>query len=340
MLPYAALTNLKYFVMIQEQFAEIAAMIQSSRQKAIRDVNTTLIELYWNIGKYIHSRVVSAQWGQSIIEDLALYLQSHHPEMKGFSGSNLWRMRQFFSLYSQNEFLAPLVREIGWSQNLSILARCKSDEEREFYIKFTKENQYSKRELERQISAGLFERTMLGGPKISPSIKHSHPNAEQAFKDHYIFDFLNLSDSFSENELQKGLIRQMKDFILELGKDFLFFGEEYKLQVGNSDFYVDLLFYHRSLQCLVAFELKADKFKPEHLGKLNFYLEALDRKVKKSHENPSIGILLCKDKDNEVVEYALNRSLSPTMVAEYKTKLPDKNVLQQKLNEILKGNDA
>jgi len=156
----------------------------------------------------------------------------------------------------------------------------------------------------------------------------------------FIFDFLNLSDSFSKNELQKGLIRQMKDFILELGKDFLFFGEEYKLQVGNSDFYVDLLFYHRCLQCLVAFELKADKFKPEHLGQLNFYLEALDRKVKKSHENPSIGILLCKDKDSEVVEYALNRSLSPTMVAEYKTKLPDKNVLQQKLNEILKGNDT
>jgi len=173
----------------------------------------------------------------------------------------------------------------------------------------------------------LFERTMLGGPKNSPSIKHSHPNAEQAFKDHYIFYFLNLSDSFSENELQKWLIRQMKDFILELGKDFLFFGEEYKLQVGNSDFYVDLLFYHRSLQCLVAFELKADKFRPEHLGQLNFYLEALNRKVKKSHENPCIGILLCKDNDNGVVEYALNRSLSPTIVAEYKTKLPDKNVL-------------
>lgn len=130
----------------------------------------------------------------------------------------------------------------------------------------------------------------------------------------------------------------MKHFILELGKDFLFIDEEYKLQVGNNDFYIDLLFYHRGLQCLVAFELKADKFKPEHLGQINFYLEALDRDVKKRNENPSIGILLCKDKDFEVVEYALSRSLSPTMVSEYKTQLPDKKLLQLKLHELFENN--
>lgn len=185
-----------------------------------------------------------------------------------------------------------------------IFSRCKTPEEQEFYLKITKQEGYSKRELERQISASLFERTMVGHSKLSPALREMDSELVNTFKDTYVFDFLNLPDIHSENDLQKGLIKQMKDFILELGRDFLFVGEEYKVQVGSSDFYIDLLFYHRGLQCLVAFELKADKFKPEHLGQLNFYLEALDRDVKKINENPSIGILLCKDKDNEVVEYA------------------------------------
>ena len=165
-------------------------------------------------------------------------------------------------------------------------------------------------------------------------MRENNKAISQAFRDSYVFEFLNLQESHSEKELQRGLVNQMKNFILELGKDFLFIGEEYKLQVGSSDFFIDLLFYHRGLQCLVAFELKADKFKPEHLGQLNFYLEALDRDVKKQNENPSIGILLCKDKDTEVVEYALSRNLSPTMVSDYKTQLPDKSILQQKLHEL------
>jgi len=170
-------------------------------------------------------------------------------------------------------------------------------------------------------------------------LRESNPGITNTFKDGYILDFLNLPESHSESELQLGLIRQMKYFILELGKDYLFIGEEYRLLVGNSDFYIDLLFYHRGLQCLVAFELKADKFKPDHLGQLNFYLEALDRDVKKPNENPSIGVLLCKDKDSEVVEYALSRSLSPTMVSEYQTQLPDKKLLQQKLHELFDNED-
>lgn len=165
-------------------------------------------------------------------------------------------------------------------------------------------------------------------------MRESNKDITSTFRDSYVFEFLSLPDPHSESELQSGLVRQMKNFILELGKDFLFIGQEYKLQVGNSDFFIDLLFYHRGLQCLVAFELKAEKFKPDHLGQLNFYLEALDRDVRKSNENPTIGILLCKDKDNEVVEYALSRSLSPTMVSEYKTQLPDKKLLQQKLHEL------
>lgn len=207
-----------------------------------------------------------------------------------------------------------------------------------FYINLCIKENYSVKELDRQISAGLFERTMLGNAKLSPALTELHPNISDSFKDGYIFEFLNLKENHNESDLQKGLIKQMKDFVLELGKDFLFISEEYKIQVGNSDFYIDLLFYHRGLQCLVAFELKADKFKPEHLGQINFYLEALDQEVKKENENPSIGILLCKDKENEVVEYALSRSLSPTMVSEYQIQLPDKKLLQQKLHELFKSN--
>jgi RecB family endonuclease NucS len=176
----------------------------------------------------------------------------------------------------------------------------------------------------------------MGNTKLSPVVRVLQNEIETIFKDTYVFEFLNLSEPHSENDLQKNLVLEMRNFILELGKDFLFISEEYKIQVGNSDFYIDLLFYHRGLQCLVAFELKVDKFKPEHLGQLNFYLEALDRDVKKLNENPSIGILLCKDKDNEVVEYALSRSLSPTLVAEYKTQLPDKKILQRKIHELFK----
>ncbi|MCH7403946.1 PDDEXK nuclease domain-containing protein, partial [Belliella kenyensis] len=173
-----------------------------------------------------------------------------------------------------------------------------------------------------------------GNSKLSTALRDNNQDLINTFKDSYVFEFLNLPERHSEMDLQRGLIKQMKNFILELGKDFLFIGEEYKLQVGNSDFFIDLLFYHRGLQCLVAFELKTDKFKPDHLGQLNFYLEALDRDIKKPNENPSIGILLCKDKDSEVVEYSLSRSLSPTMISDYKTQLPDKKILQKKLHEL------
>ena len=322
--------------MIHEQFTDIIQLIKQSRYKAITAVNTEMINLYWNIGQYIHNRIETAEWGKSVVKELADFLQKSEPDLKGFSDANLWRMRQFYEIYRATPKLAPLVREINWSNNLVIFSRCKTVEEREFYLSFSKRENYSKRELERQISSSLFERTMIGNSKLAPVVREIHPEVNNTFKDSYIFDFLNLPESYSENELQQGLIKQMKNFILELGKDFIFIDQEYKLQVGNSDFYIDLLFYHRGLQCLVAFELKADKFKPEHLGQLNFYLEALDQDVKKSHENPSIGILLCTDKDSKVVEYALNRSLSSTMVAEYRIQLPNKQFLQKKLKELLK----
>jgi predicted nuclease of restriction endonuclease-like (RecB) superfamily len=319
---------------MDKRFVDIIQLIKQSRTNAIKAVNAELINLYWSIGEYICKRLELAEWGESVVIELAKYIQQNEPEIKGFSDKNLWRMKQFYETYKDFPKLSTLLREISWSHNLAIFSRCKSPEEREFYLNLAKEENYSFRELDRQISASLFERTMIGNSKLSTALRQDRPDMTNKFKDSYVFDFLNLADPHSESDLQRGLISQMKDFILELGRDFLFIGEEYKLQVGNSDFYIDLLFYHRGLQCLVAFELKADKFKPDHLGQLNFYLEALDRDVKRPNENLSIGVLLCKDKDREVVEYALSRSLSPTMVSEYKTQLPDKKLLQQKLHEL------
>jgi predicted nuclease of restriction endonuclease-like (RecB) superfamily len=319
---------------MNNRFTDIIQLIKQSRTNAIKAVNAELINLYWNIGEYISKKIEQSEWGDSVVTELANFIQTYEPEIKGFSDKNIWRMKQFYETYKDFPKLSPLVREISWTNNLLIFSRCKTIEEMEFYLKIVKQENYSKRELDRQISASFFERTMIGNSKLSPAVRESNNDFSNAFKDSYVFEFLNLPDPHSESDLQRGLVRQMKNFILELGKDFLFIGEEYKLQVGNSDFYIDLLFYHRGLQCLVAFELKADKFKPDHLGQLNFYLEALDRDVKKPNENPSIGVLLCKDKDSEVVEYALSRSLSPTMVSEYKTQLPDKKLLQQKLHEL------
>lgn len=324
---------------MDKRFFDIIQLIKQSRTNAIKIVNAELINLYWNTGEFISKKLEFAEWGDSVVAELAKYIQQNEPEIKGFSDKNLWRMKQFYETYKDFPKLSTLLREISWSHNLAIFSRCKTTEEREFYLKLTKHENYSFRELDRQISASLFERTMIGNSKLSTVLRETNPGITNTFKASYILDFLNLPESHSESELQLGLVKEMKNFILELGKDFLFIGEEYKLQVGNSDFYIDLLFYHRGLQCLVAFELKANKFKPDHLGQLNFYLEALDRDVKKLNENPSIGVLLCKDKDSEVVEYALSRSLSPTMVSEYKTQLPDKKLLQQKLHELFDNID-
>jgi len=319
---------------MKKQFSEIIRLIKQSRRNAIKAVNAELINLYWNVGKYICKKLEQAEWGDAVVSDLAKYIQQNEPDIKGFSDKNIWRMKQFYEAYKDFPKLSALVREISWTNNLVILSRAKTAEEREFYINLVIQERYSSRELERQISSSTFERMVLGNQKLSAVLREINADVTKVFKDNYIFEFLNLPEAHSESDLQRGLVKQMKNFILELGKDFLFMGEEYKLQVGTRDSYIDLLFYHRGLQCLVAFELKSDKFRPEHLGQLNFYLEALDRDIKKPDENPSIGVLLCKDKDSEVVEYALSRSLSPTMISEYKTQLPDKKLLKQKLHEL------
>ncbi len=324
---------------MENRFIDIIQLIKESRNNAIKAVNSELINLYWNIGEYISKKVEQSDWGKSVVKELADFIQTNEPKIKGFSDKNLWRMKQFYETYKDYPELSTLLREISWTNNLTILGRAKSEEEREFYLRLTIQEKYSSRELERQINSAVFERVMIGNSKLSAVPRVLSQDITKAFKDNYVFEFLNLPETHNEPDLQKGLVKQIKNFILELGRDFLFIGEEYKIEVGNSDFYIDLLFYHRTLQCLVAFELKNDKFKPEHLGQLNFYLEALDRDVKKQNENPSIGVLLCKGKDSEVVEYSLSRTLSPTMVSEYQTQLPDKKILQRKLQEIFNNNN-
>ncbi len=318
----------------QKEFSDVLKQIQQSRQKVFAHINTALIDLYWQIGQIISHKVSSEAWGKGVVSQLAAFITKQDPEIKGFSDKNLWRMKQFYETYQADEKLSPLVRELPWTHNTIIFSRCKSAEEREYYVKMCIKERYSKRELERQINSSHFERTMLGNQKLSAVLREVHPNIDNALKDNYVLEFLGLPMEHKESHLQKALIQHMKQFILELGKDFIFVGEEYRLQVGNQDFFIDLLFFHRGLSALVAFELKIGKFSPEHLGQLNFYLEALDRDVKKSHENPSIGVLLCRDKDEDVVEYALSRSLSPTMVAQYELQLPDKKLIQAKLHEL------
>ncbi len=317
-----------------QDFGDVLHHIQQARQKVFAQANTALIALYWQTGEILSEKVLRESWGKGVVSALAQYIAQTDPSIKGFSDKNLWRMQQFYETYCHDEKLSPLARELPWTHNTIIFSRCKTAEEREYYLRQAIADRLGKRELERQIDAAHYERSLTGAV-LPPAVRELHPGIGEAFKDNYVLEFLGLPEAHSENDLQKALIGHMKTFILELGKDFLFMGEEYRLQVGNQDFHIDLLFYHRGLSALVAFELKIGKFLPEHLGQLNFYLEALDRDVKKPHENPSIGLLLCRDKDDEVVEYALSRNLSPTLIAQYHLQLPDKRLIQARLHELL-----
>jgi predicted nuclease of restriction endonuclease-like (RecB) superfamily len=316
-----------------ENFSEVAQLIAVARQRALQSVNTELIELYWQVGAYISRKIEAAEWGDGVVTQLADYLARTQPGLRGFTHRNLFRMRQFYEAYRSDEKVAPLVRQLPWTHNLIILSQSKRPEKREFYLRMAIQEKWSKRELERQFKTALFERTVLSPAKVSPLVTQMYPDALSIFKDSYLVEFLDLSTSHGETDLHRGLLNRLKDFLIELGRDFCFVGSEFPLQVGCRDFALDLLFFHRGLNCLIAIELKVGRFEPEYLGKLNFYLEALDRDVRKSHENPAIGLLLCASKDDEVVEYALSRSLSPTLIAEYQTRLPDKELLQAKLHE-------
>lgn len=253
-------------------FREILDLIASARQRAYQAVNTALIDLYWQVDEHLSRKLASAEWGEGVMPQLARHIATTYPGLRGFTRRNLFRMRQFYETYRDQQFVSPLVTQI-------------------------------------------------------------HPEALSIFKDSYLLEFLDLPAGHSEADLHQGLLLQLRDFLIELGRDFCFIGTEFPLQVGGRDFALDLLFFHRGLNCLVAIKLKVGRFEPEYLGKLGFYLEALDRDAKKPHENPAIGVLLCASKDAEVVEYAMNRHLSPALIAEYQTQLPDKQLLQRKLHE-------
>lgn len=318
----------------ESSFAEVVRLIEQARQRAYQAVNTELVGMYWQIGEYISRKLAAAEWGEGVVDSLAQHLARTMPGLRGFSVQNLWRMRQLFDTYGGDPKLSSLVRALPWTHNLIILGQSKRPEEREFYLRMAAQQRWGKRELERQIRLAAFETAVLTPPKLSPAVREIHGElAVGIFKDAYALEFLGLPPDHTEVDLHRGLLGQLRSFLIELGRDFCFVGSEFPVQVGGRDFSLDLLFFHRGLNCLVAIELKVDRFEPEHLGKLNFYLEALDRDVRKPHENPAIGVLLCASKDTEVVEYALSRTLSPALVAQYQTQLPDKQMLAAKLHE-------
>lgn len=322
---------------LEVNFREIINMIETRRKNAYKKVNEELIALYWDFGKYISEKITDSNWGDKIVDKLEEFMQREYPSLKGFNKRGIYRMKQFYETYKDYPIVSPLVTQISWTNNLIILSSTNTIDEKEFYIKMCIKNNYSKRELDRQIGSGYYQRYMLSDGKANQSLAkvegdEDYPNTR--ILDTYSLEFLDLPNQYSERDLKKAIISNMKDFILEIGKDFTYVGEEYRVQVGTEDFYIDLLFYNRALSCLVAFELKIDKFRPEFISKMDFYLEALDRQEKKENENPSVGVILCASKDEEVVEYAMSRSLSPTMVSQYTLKLIDKQLLENKLKEI------
>ena len=316
---------------LDNTFSEIAQIIKETRDNAYRKVNEELILMYQKVGKFLSEKSETATYGESYIDSLSKYIRQLFPGIKGFNRRGLYRMKQFYETYAGNEKVSALLTQLSWTNHLLIMSNSKSDEEREFYIQLAIKERYSSRQLERQMESGYYERYMLSKDKLLPEPLDTQQNP---FLDSYVVEFLDLPSIFRENDFRRALVKGMRNFILELGKDFSFIGEEYTIQVGGEDYRIDLLFFHRSLHCLVAMELKVGKFKPEYVSKMDFYLEGLDRQIKKPDENPSVGLILCSSKNDEVVEYAMSRTLSPMMVAKYQLQLPDKDILRRKLQEL------
>ena len=306
-----------------ELLGEIKTRIRSAQYEALRAVNRELIDLYWNIGKLIGERQEGHTWGRSVVERLAADIRADLPGVQGFSAANIWRMKQFYENYSGSQKLAPLVREIGWTHNIIIFEKCKDDLEREFYVRMTKAQGWTKNVLIHQIENRAYEKTLLAQTNFDRLLPNP-AQAKLAVKDEYLFDFLELGDEFSERQLETAILARVEPFLKQMGGAFAFVGSQYRLQVSDQEYFIDLLLYHRHLQCLVALELKIGAFLPEYVGKMQFYLAVLDDTVKALGENPSIGIILCKSKDRTIVEYALRESNKPIGVGSYKmvTSLP------------------
>ena len=304
---------------------DIKQRVLFAQYEALRAVNKELISLYWDIGKMIVERQKGETWGKSIVEKLAKDLQTEFPGIKGFSERNIWRMRNFYHSYHKNLKLPPLVAEIGWTHNITIMDKCKDNLEREFYIRMTCKYGWTKNILIHQIENKIYEKTLLNQTNFDKTVPNDIRNqAKLAVKDEYIFDFLNLGKEYNERQLEKSLLDKVEHFLKEMGGMFSFIGSQYRLEIAGKEYFIDLLLYHRNLKCLVAIELKIGEFIPEYIGKMQFYLAILDDKVRMEDENPSIGIILCKSKNKVIIEYALKESKKPIGVSEYKivSKLP------------------
>ncbi|MBH8553486.1 DUF1016 family protein [Nostocaceae cyanobacterium CENA357] len=298
---------------------EIKQRIRSAQYEALKAVNREMINLYWDIGQIIVTQQQGATWGKSVVEQLAKDLQAEFPGISGFSARNIWRMRDFYLTYHSKEFLPPLVAEIGWTHNIVILEKCKDDLEREFYIRMTRKFGWTKNVLIHQIENQTYEKTLLNQTNFDKTVPAEIRNQlKLAVKDEYTFDFLELADEHSERQLEQAILARVEPFLQEMGGRFTFVGSQYRLEVGDKEYFIDLLLYHRQLKCLVAIELKTGEFLPEYVGKMQFYLAALDDLSRFPDENLSIGIILCKSKDKTIVEYALRESNKPIGIATYK----------------------
>lgn len=324
----------------------VKQQIQQAQVKAVIAVNTELIKLYWSIGKEIITRQQDQKWGAKVVDQLAKDLKNSFPSLKGFSRRNLMYMRQFAENYSNFEFVQQVVAQISWSHNIILLGKCKKQEERLWYAQKSIENGWSRNILAMQIESNLYDRQNGAISNFQKTLpKHNSDLVQQALKDPYVFDFLQLANDAKEREIEQALIDNISKFLLELGRGFAFMGKQYHLEVGNEDFYIDLLFYHTKLRCYVVVELKAGKFKPEYAGKLNFYLSAVDEILRDSkYDAPTIGILLCREKNEVIAEYALkdiekpigvsNYTLGSKIPKELKDKLPTIEELESKINSI------
>ncbi len=297
---------------------EIKQRIRTAQYEALKVVNKELIALYWDIGKLIFTRQQGETWGKSVVKNLSRDLQAEFPGIQGFSNANLWRMKLFYETYQGNEKLAPMVREIGWTHNLVIIEKCKDSLEREFYIRATRKFGWTKNVLIHQIENQSYEKTLLNQTNFEQTVSEDIQNqAKLAIKDEYTFDFLELADEHSERQLEQAILAKVEPFLQEMGGMFAFVGSQYRLEIADEEYFIDILLYHRLLKCLIAIDLKIGKFLPEYVGKMQFYLAALDDKVRLPEENSSIGIILCKSKNKTIVEYALKESNKPIGVATY-----------------------
>lgn len=300
----------------KQLLTEIKEKVYQSQYLTMKQVNKALISLYWEIGKSIIERQKRHKWGKAVVEKLAEDLQKEFPGMDGLSSRNVWRMRMFYLEY---EKLPPMVAEIGWSHNIIIIEKCKDALKRKFYTAMTKKYGWTKNVLIHHIEGQSYERYLLGQTNfdrvVTEDIRHQ---AKLAVKDEYNFEFLEMSEEHKEKELELAIMRNMRHFLMEMGGDFAFIANQYRLEVGEENFYIDILLYHRKLKALVAIELKAGKFRPEYAGKMNFYLSVLNDKVKDKDENPSVGIIVCRGKDRTTVKYALQEVNHPIGVASYR----------------------